>query len=155
LRLVYDFDSNIWWTEFHRREQRFQITHTMSGYQKPYFLDETGRLFRDETGNLDHHDTIPFEVEIGRDDQGTRILKSYTGLVVESEKAQGGIMLVSVDNGNWHDIGQITEDVQVFDNGLRFRGRDINYKIVHNVAGDGPSLDGVTTYFSLEETKVG
>jgi hypothetical protein len=42
---------NAWWTEEHKREIRFQFNHTMNGYTKPYFTDETGRLFRDETGN--------------------------------------------------------------------------------------------------------
>jgi hypothetical protein len=66
-----------WWTEEHKREIRFQFTHTMNGYTKPYFTDETGRLFRDETGNLDNADPIPMEIEFGRNNLGTDQLKQY------------------------------------------------------------------------------
>lgn len=154
LRICYDFDSNIWWPEFHRREPRFQFIHTMSGYQKPYFLDETGRLFRDETGNLDHTDTIPFEIELGRNNQGTPLKKDYTGCVVQSEKAKGALLMVSLDGGAFRDIAQITTDIQEIRFPADISGSDINYKITHNNQGDGPIVDGVITYFSLEETKV-
>jgi hypothetical protein len=155
LRLVYDFDSNIWWPEYHKREFRFQFMHTMNGYTKPYFTDETGRLFRDETGNLDNADSIPFEIEYGRSDFGTPLTKNYVGALVQSEKAKGALLQAYL-NGNPkpHDLGQITEDMQEFKYPAGFRGHDINYKIVYNSQGDGPTIDGITTYFSQEEGKV-
>lgn len=154
LRFVYDWDSNTWWTEFHKREFRFQVTHTMNGYTKPYFQDETGRVFRDETGNLDNADQIPFEIETGRSDFGTPTEKNYTGCIILSEKAKGALVLVSRDNGNWVDVGQVTQDIQEFRFPAEFRGRDINYRISYNNQGDGPSVDGITTYFSSGEYKV-
>lgn len=155
VRLVYDFDSNIWWTEYHRREPRYQFNHTMNGYLKPYFLDDTGRLFRDETGNLDHMDTIPFEVVTGRDNLGTALLKSFNGCIIESEFARGALLMASVNNGRFQDLAQITGDVQVVKFPLNMRGRDINYKISQNSPGDPPVVDGITTYFVEEETKIG
>lgn len=127
----------------------------MNGYTKPYFLDETGRLWRDETGNLDGVDTIPFEVELGRVDNGTPLKKSYTGCVVQSEKAKAAMVLVSVDNGNWKNIGQVTEDNQAFKLPAWAVGRDINYKLIYNNQGDGPIFDGITSFFSVDEVKIG
>ena len=150
---MYDFDSNTWWPEYHKREIRYQINHTMSGYLKPYFTDETGRLFRDETGNLDHFDTIPFEVELGRNNLGFPLKKNFVGCVAQTEKARSTLVLISIDGGNWKDIGQITEDVQEFKM-TGISGKDINYKFSHNNTGDGPVIDGVVTFSSAEETKV-
>lgn len=153
--MVYDFDSNIWWTEFHKREFRYQIMHTMSGYSKPYFTDETGRLFRDETGNLDNQDSIPFEIIIGRDNFGTPLQKAYTGCVVQSEKSKAMLVQVSIDGRSWQDMGQVTEDNQVFKFPASFRGHDINYRLTYNNQGDGPIVDGIVTYFSMEESSIG
>ena len=155
IRMIYDFDMNVWWPEEHKREFRFQLMHTMNGYTKPYFLDETGRFWRDEVGGLDGIDTIPFEVELGRDNYGTGLRKTYIGAIVETERARGAQVLMSLDNGNWLDVGQITTDVQEILFGPKVTGRDVNFRFVHNDAGDAPSLDGITPYYLLEETTVG
>lgn len=154
LRLVYDFDANTWAPEYHKREQRFQLLHTMNAYTKPYFLDEMGYLWRDETGNLDGPDTIPFEIELGRDNQGTNLKKNYVGLVISSEKARTAQVMMSLDKGNWRDVGQITEDVAEFRLPISTVARDINFRIVHNDSGDAPSVDGYSLYYSLDEFKV-
>lgn len=154
LRLIYDFDSNTWWPEFHKREFRFQIMHTMNGYTKPYFLDETGRFWRDETGNLDGVDTIPFEIQMGRNNQGTGFKKNYISSIIQTEKARGANIAVSLDGGQFRQIGQVNSDVQEIKM-TGYSGRDIDFKITHNDRGDGPSFDGITTYWSLAETKTG
>lgn len=152
VRLVYDFNMNAWSPEFHKREQRFQFIHTMNGYTKPYFIDETGRLFRDETGNLDHQDTIPFEVEIGRDNFGTSHIKQYTGVYVDSERARLATVSIQIDNGEWSTIGQLEKDVQLLKIPFGTEGRDINYFISHNDNSDGPIIDGLDTYYRPAET---
>lgn len=145
---------NILWPEYHKREFRDQFVHTMHGYTKPYFQDETGRLFRDETGDMDHQDTIPFEVEVGREDQGNRFKKRYTSIVIESENARGTQVAVSVEKAQYQDIGQITEDVQVLTLPGNLReGRDINVKFMHNDGGDRPVIDGLEYYYSAQEIK--
>ncbi len=127
----------------------------MHGYTKPYFQDETGRVFRDETGNLDHFDTIPFEVELGRDFESSPLKKNLVGCIVQTEQARGAQVLLSLDGGNFRDVGQVTEGTQeiIFPGGVR--ARDANYKIVHNDKGDAPSVDGVITYSSQEEVSFG
>lgn len=153
-RLCYDFDMNIWWVEEHKREFRFQFNHTMNGYTKPYFTDETGRLFRDETGNLDNADTIPMEIEIGRSNFGTDQVKNYLTALVDSEKARGASVQYALNGGRFLTLGQITNEVEklVFKQGGQLiEGRDIDYKIVHNATGNAPVINGLTTYFSVAE----
>lgn len=154
-RFCYDFDMNAWWMELHKREIRFQFNHTMNGYTKPYFTDDTGRLYRDETGNLDDADSIPMEVELGRDNLGTDTLKNLNSLIVNSEKAQGAVIQYQLDGGNWQTIkDQIKDNVQKViypSNGQQLEVRDINYKIVHNDKGEAPVFNGITTYVNASE----
>jgi hypothetical protein len=152
--LCYDFDLNAWWTEEHKREIRFQRNHTMHGYTKPYFTDETGRLFRDETGNLDNADPIPMEIEIGRSNFGTDQKKVYHSVLVDSESARGAILQYSLDGGSFNTLGQITDNIQLLtfpQGGRLIEGRDIDYKLVHNDTGDPLVFNGLTTYFSVNE----
>lgn len=155
IRLCYDFDMNSWWVEEHKREQRFQFNHTMSGYTKPYFTDETGRLFRDETGNVDNADSIPFEIEIGRNNLGTNQRKGFHSLLVDSENSRGASLQYSIDGGPFKTIaGNITNKVQklVFPQGGQLvEGRDINYKIAQNDRGEPLIINGLTTYFTVNE----
>lgn len=127
----------------------------MNGYTKPYFTDDTGRLFRDETGNLDNADTIPFELEIGRDNMGTDQTKGFMSALLNSENARGGSLQYSIDGGSWQTfVEQIVHPVQTFifpQAGQHLEGRDINYKIVHNDAGDPPVINGITTFRTLTE----
>lgn len=155
-RLCYDFDMNAWWTEEHKREIRFQFNHTMNGYTKPYFTDETGRLFRDETGLTDNGESIPMEIELGRNNFGTDQSKIYTAILLDSEKARGASLQYSIDGKTFITLPEIiTNNVQKFvfqQGGQLIEGRDINYKIVHNDKGDAPIINGLTTYYSMNET---
>lgn len=129
----------------------------MNGYTKPYFTDETGRLFRDETGNLDNFDPIPMEIEIGRDNLGTDQLKRFISVLVDSENARGAVLQYAIDGGNFQTLGQITDNVQkmIFpQNDQQIEGRDVDYKIVHNDVGDPPIINGLTTYTSFAELVV-
>lgn len=154
VRLCYDYDMNAWWPEEHKREIRFQFNHTMNGYTKPYFTDETGRLFRDETGNLDNFDTIPMEVEWGRNNFGTDQLKSFIAVLIDSEDARGGKMQYSLDNGPFNTLGQTTEPatkISFSTRGQLVEGHDVNYKFVHNDGGDAPAINGLSTNFKIQE----
>lgn len=154
-RLCYDFDLNGWWPEEHRREFRFQFNHTMNGYTKPYFTDETGRLFRDETGNVDHVDPIPMEVELGRSTFGSPQKKTYLSALVDSEKADGASLQYSIDGAPFETFKEAINNnislVRFPQRGQLLEGRDINYKFVHNDVGEAPILNGITTYYSSTE----
>jgi len=151
-RLCYDFDLNIWWKELHTREQRFQFMHTMNGFTKPYFTDENGYLFRDETGLTDAGNSIPMMVEFGRTNCGTEQAKIFESCLVNSERSRTGIMQYRLDNGNWETIGQITDPVGELNFGLspeRRTGHDINLRFTHNSTGDPPFFNGWTLYFNM------
>lgn len=155
VRLCYDFDLNAWWLEEHKREIRFQFNHNMHGYTKPYFTDETGRLFRDETGNTDNGDSIPMEIELGRDSFGTGQKKNYFSVLTDAENARGMVLQYSIDGGPFKTLGQFTDFINLLpfkQAGQAVEGRDINYKIVHNDPGGPPMLNGLTTYRSVVET---
>lgn len=157
IRLCYDFDLNAWWVEEHKREIRFQRNITINGYTKPYFTDDTGRLFRDETGILDNADPIPMEIEFGRNNFGTDQMKNYLSVLVDSEDARGASLQYSIEGGPFRTFGQITDTVQklVFgQNQQMVQGRDINYKLVHNDKGSAPIINGIVSYYSLTESIV-
>lgn len=157
IRFAYDFDLNAWWTEEHKRNIRFQFNHNFLGYTKPYFTDDTGRLFRDETTNTDDGEPIPLEIEIGRDNLGTDQTKRFTVALVDSENARGAILQYSLDGGAFQALGQITDNIQKFPfphGGQQQEGRDIDYKFVHNDAGEPPIINGLTTYSTFAELTV-
>lgn len=161
VRLVYDFDMNAWWVEEHKRNIRFQFNHTMNGYTKPYFTDDTGRLFRDETGNLDNNDSIPMEVEFGRNNFGFgryvvgNALKGYHSMLIDSEDARGGSLQYSIDGSAFQTAPEgIVDKIQkiVFPQGGQLvEGRDINFRFVHNDKGSPPTLNGLTVYYTSNE----
>lgn len=157
VRLCYDMNLNAWWTEEHKREFRFQFNHTMNGYTKPYFTDETGRLFRDETGNTDNGEAIPLDIEWGRNNLGTDQLKRFMSILIDSENSRNATLKYSVDNGPFQTLCQITENVQIAkfpSGGQLIEGRDINYKITQSKIGDPVIINGITTYTTFAELVV-
>jgi hypothetical protein len=157
IRLCYDFDMNAWWQELHIREIRFQFNHYMHGYVKPYFIDDLGYLFRDETGNTDNGISIPERIRFGRNNLGIPQSKVFHSILVDSEAARGALIQYSVDGSQFKQLGQITQDVQSFEfpqSDDLIVGRDIDYQIIHNDTGDPPIINGITTYFNLDETFV-
>jgi hypothetical protein len=156
VRLVYDFDANVWAVEEHKREFRYQTMHSMNGYTKPYFQDETGRVWRDETANLDGVDIIPFSVQTGRNNLGVPLNKEFHGMVVHSEKARGSLIMVSIDGQQFQEVGQITQDVQEIRLAPgKFVSHDIDIKVTHNDEGDTPSIDGFTHYYNVKDRNLG
>lgn len=156
-RICYDMNLNAWWTEKHKREIRFQFSHTMNGYTKPYFTDDTGRLFRDETTLTDNGESIPMEIEWGRNNLGTDQMKRFMSMLIDSENARGGTLKYSIDNGPFETLCQIVENVHLVSFPTReqqLEGRDINYKFTHNDKGDQPIINGLTSYTTFAELVV-
>lgn len=151
-RLCYDFDSNSWWVETHKREHRFQFRHRMHGYKKPYFIDETGRMFRDETTNKDHFDTIPFEVEWGRDNFGSELNKNYHSVTTDADRMEATVLMASIDGGQYKTVGQLTQKIQEHTFKFGTSGHDISYKYLYNDDGNGPIINGQITFWSPLES---
>ncbi len=109
-------------------------------------------MFRDDTTNLDHHDTIPMEVEWGRDNFGVGQRKNYHSVVTDADQAAGTLIKASVDGGQFKDLGQLTEKVEEFSFKYGTSGFDINFKYTHNDDGPGPILNGQQTFWSPLES---
>lgn len=156
-RFCYDFDLNIWWPELHNREIRFQFMHAMNGYTKPYFTDENGYLFRDETGLTDAGNSIPMMLEFGRTNCGTEQAKIFEACLVDSERTRTGIMQYQLDAGNWETLGQINENIGELPFQLKNQkkiGHDINLRFTHNSFADPPYFNGWTLYFNSVQSIV-
>lgn len=151
IRLVYDFDMNIWSVESHTRNQRFQFTWTVSNVRNPYFQDDTGLILKDETTNLDLTATIPWFVELGRDHFNFDELKSYQTVYVYSKAPRSVIVQYSLDAGEWFTLGELKEKVQKFVFPLNTEGHDINYRLSLNAIGEPPVIEGISTHYSVIE----
>jgi hypothetical protein len=124
----------------------------MHGYTKPYFFDDSGRLFRDETGNLDHVDTIPMMIQLGPSNFGNELAKEYFGCFADVEQAIGTTIAVSVDRGSFDVVGEIGEQIDKITFKQPKRGRVIDYRYYHNADSDAPTINGVVTYYTQTET---
>lgn len=159
-RLVYDFDMNIWSVEYHTRNIRYQREYEMTGYRKTYFTDDTGKVFRDETGNTDAGDPIEFELQTGRLNFGQEQVKNYIGMYLETENARGARIMVSVagidENPQFQSVGQVESTIQntTFPQNMT-TGRDIDVKITHMGPGDRPVISGISIFSSLMESGYG
>lgn len=129
----------------------------MNGFTKPYFTDENGYVFRDETGLTDAGNSIPMLVEFGRTNCGTEQAKIFEAVLIDSERTRTGIMQYQLDNGNWETLGQITEEIGELNFALRAQkkiGHDINLRFTHNNIGDPPYFNGWTVYFNMVQSVV-
>jgi hypothetical protein len=127
----------------------------MHGYTKPYFIDDTGRLFRDETGLKDHHDSIPFELTLGEHDFNEDLSKVYSGVIVDSEYAQSARVAYSIDGNDYKPLGQLDATSKKFIFPHDARGRKIQYQFTHNDTGQAPAINGISTLYSSEENNLG
>jgi len=153
-RFVYDFDLDAWEFEVHRREIRQQLVHTMHGYTKPYFVDNWGNFFRDETGDTDNGETIPFELDFGRDTQGvSEYRKHYIALAFESEAARSARVFSSIGGGELQKVGQLTNRYETIKYQNDPKGFDNRIRILHNDPGERPIIDGPTIIYALEEAR--
>ena len=132
--------------------------HNMNGYTKPYFTDNFGYLFRDETGLTDAGQSIPMQLEFGRNNLGTEQMKVLGAVQIDSERTRTGIMQYSLDGGDWATLGQIDTDITTLNfpqgKGALNTGHDINLRFMHNNAGDPPMFNGWTVYWNSYESIV-
>lgn len=156
IRVVYDFDSNTWAIDVLGKKAIIQIIDDYTGYVKPYFYSDDGKLYIDETGNKDGDKIISFEAELGRDMQGNEARKSYEGALIFSDQAVGLKLMASIEGGQFKTVGQIQRDIDYLrfpergDNQLE-NGTDINYKIVGASEGDPQKIQGILTVYTLQE----
>jgi hypothetical protein len=156
IRVCYDFDANTWSPELLGRKALIQATDDYTGVLKPYFFAENGKLYIDETGNLDDDKTIPMEAGTGRDMFGSEQMKKYDGMLIISTGANGLKLQAAVDGGQMKTIGRIDRNVcymkfpEKGDNTLP-RGISFDWQLAGSLDGDPPKVEGAVVYYSTEE----
>lgn len=157
-RFCYDFDANNWARETHTRSMVTHMKSDMSGNMRLYFLDDTGKMFLDEEGNVDDTATatIPFFVKFGRRKQNTNADKIYTSMDIVGSNVSGAQVRATLDDsGDAVDLGQLTKNVSIlqFPNSSNVHGRDINIEITQNSDGDPIEIDETCIYYSPQEER--
>lgn len=159
-RVCYDFDQNNWVTEHHTRKMLQHVISNRNGTNKIYFLDNTGKLFQDDIGDLDDTVTIPLKVKYGRNNSGTIFQKSYTGFYIVGQNLSGLKCNVYL-NGK---PTPISLPVEILDNGFYAQitvgdkavdARDINIELSHRAKGDPVAIEGYVPFMTAEERRFG
>lgn len=157
MRVVYDFEANAWSPEHLAYPPLIQFSDDLSGELKPYFLSNNGRLYQDETGNLDDDKPIPFLAGTGRDMFGAEQTKRFVGMLLFTRNCSGLRLQAAVDGGQMETIGIIEgvvcyiEFPQNGDNKLPL-GVSFDWQIAGNLKGEPPEVEGAVVYYSPEET---
>jgi hypothetical protein len=156
IRLAYDFDANTWSPERLGKQALMSGTADFTGVLKPYFFAENGKMYIDETGNLDDDQAIPMEAGTGRDMFGSEQIKKYDGMLIYSENANGYKVMAAVDGGSMKTIGRIDRKVCYMkfpengDNVLP-EGTSFDWQIVGSIEGDAPKVEGAVVYYTPRE----
>lgn len=157
LRLVYDFDSNTWAVDTHKRNLLQHIVARFTGKRKIYFLDHLGNLYVDDDGNLDDTDTIPFSVKFGRENAGTIDKKGYTAFMFIGRNMSGALVnIYSEGHGDPVPVGSLKDNYTELVVGRRnIAGRDINVEVSLNAQGDPVAIEGYIPFLNAEESRHG
>lgn len=163
LRLVYDFEANVWTTEFFTPQMLVQLEYRYSGTILPHFFDEHSNMWVDELGNDDAGVTIPMDVEIGQDTMqivrpGSISLlevdqvKKPLGAKVYGTNCVGTKLLMKVDSNDWFECGELKYDVST----LQFpanipKGTLFDLRFTNSSTGDPVRIDKAVIYFNIEE----
>lgn len=94
------------------------------------------------------------EIEWGRSNFGTDQLKLYLSCMVDSENARGAILQYALDDGPFNTLGQLvkTSTKISFPTDAQLKeAHDINYKLVDNTSGDATAVNGMSTWFKIQE----
>ncbi len=154
LRVVYDFNQNNWTFESHTRNIRYSFKYTLANSLNSYFQDDTGRLLRDDYGNLDLTATIPWEFNFGKDNLGIDEKKDFVGCTIYSDNWQSIQVSISIGGSEFKNIGELTGPVtklKIPDTMPR-QGIDIDYQFSHNGPSNPPDVLGISTHFSQMES---
>lgn len=152
LRIIYDFEANTWTTEWFNVEMPVQLEYTFNNVIRPHFFDEHGNFWVDEEGNDDAGTTIPLDVEIGDDNLQVDEIKSFYGIKVYGKNCVTTKILVSIDRGDWIDIGEMNKNIDsiAYPKDLP-SGTMINHRFTNSSTGDPAQIEKVVVYYSSEQ----
>jgi hypothetical protein len=116
----------------------------MHGIEKSYFGDDTGRVYRDGTGQTDGGAPIQFLIETKRFNmQRPEETKTFRRVYVYSQRGQNATLSVSVDGGQFETLGQLDDRVTAIELGEK-RGRDIAFRVSQNNGGEAVVFLGLS-----------
>jgi len=142
--VVYDFSMNAWSQDTINRHIKSLSTLKMHGYEKVYCGDDTGRVFRMDTGMSDHNKPIPFILETKRFNQNSpENVKTYRRAYVYTKNGMMANISYSVDGKEWVTVGRLNKSLSVVNLG-EARGNDIAFRISQNDIGEGVSILGLS-----------
>ena len=120
------------------------LLYKMHGYEKVYIGDETGRVFRLDTGYSDNTKPIPFIIETKRFNQSLpEEVKTYRRAYVYTKNGQLANFSYSVDGKEWQTVGRLSKSLTPIDL-HEAKGNDISFRISQNDIGEGVSLIGIS-----------
>lgn len=160
-RYIYDFDLNAWSRDTYTRNLRFTINSRISGKNRMYALTDTMTIYREDEGNNDAGDVIPFMVQYGQRDYGTSFSKGLKGLFVIGSSISGANIQVARPPKNvkteFSTIGQLTEPVTKIAIGdtRNLNDHSFNVRISHASDGEAQVIDVLDMHYELQETTFG
>ena len=156
IRICYDFDANTWDVESLGYPAILQDSDDYTGELKPYFFGGNGRLYLDETGNMDDDKNIAFRGRTGKSILAFPQRKKFYGVTLFTRNASGLRLTASVDGGDWKTVGRIEGETcfikfsEQGDNVLP-SGVAIDWQVSGRVEGAAPAVDGAVVWFAIEE----
>lgn len=163
LRIVYSFDDNVWSIESLGKKALFQENDDSSGAVRPYLYSDDGKIYIDETGNMDGADTngangtvIPFKLGLGRTHLNTQKVKKFVGVYIYSQDCAGALVKVAVAGGQPIPVGQIEYREQYIEfpeqgENVLPRGRTAELFIDDASRGKPQAIEGLIWAYTVEE----
>ena len=116
----------------------------MHGLEKPYFGDDTGRFYRDETGLTDNGKPIHFLIETKRYHLGLpEETKTMRRAYIHTQDGHQAIVTVIVDGKDTDIKAQLDKNITSVDLG-DIQGRDIAFRVTQNNGGEPVVYIGVS-----------
>lgn len=152
LRVVYDLQNSQWSTEWFTEQMPVQLEYKYSGTIRPHFFDEHGAMYVDELGDDDSGQTIQTDVTLGDDNLQVDEDKSWVGLKIYGRNCVGTKVLVSIDYGDWNEIGELRKNIdKIAVPKVVPKGTMINLRFTNSSSGDAPEIHKALVYFNIEE----
>lgn len=160
-RFIYDFNLNAWTRDTYTRNLRFTINSRISGKNRMYGITDTMTIYREDEGNLDDTDIIPYMIQYGQRDYGTSFKKGLKGLFVAGTGITGANVQIARPpksvKTEFITVGELKEPITKIAIGdtLDMSDHNFNVRISHASDGEAQSIDLLDMHYELQESTFG
>jgi len=160
-RFIYDFDLNSWSRDTYTRNLKFTINSRISGKNRMYALTDTMTIYREDEGNTDAGDIIPFMIQYGQRDYGTSFKKGLKGLFVSGSSISGANIQIArppkVAKTEFVTVGELKEPITKIAIGdtKDLNDHNFNVRISHASDGEPQSIDLLDMHYEMQESTFG